>query len=589
MPPVPSHSRDVRPGAVSRRDFLALAGATALASACTSTRLGGSETRFDREADVVVVGTGAAGATAALFAAEGGAEVLVLEKAPLFGGTTAKSGGVYFVPNNRIERERGLMESREETLRAMSRASYSHLFDAKANRFGLPPNEYALLEALYDAGPPAVDGLEAMGALHSMPADSLVGPLPDYFDTRRSAEKVVDRRLWPRKPDGSFGLGDEMVRQLREAMERRGIPTLLRHRASGLLTNARKEIVGVDVETPDGKVARIRARRGVVFASGGFTHNPELLLHYQPGPIYGGCAVPTNTGDFVYMALSVGAKLGHMSSAWRAQIVLEQALQFSSTPDDVFMPPGDSMILVNRHGRRVVNEKTNYNERTRVHFVWDSYRKEYVNALLFMIYDQRTAELYGGRFPLPPAEMSAPYVISGKSLDRLAAAIDDRLGGLPSPTANVRLSPDFPASVKVSIARFNRFADKGVDDEFHRGDHLYDREWHTKIWSFPNPSDSWKLDRPNPTMYPISDRGPYYAIILGSGTLDTNGGPIIDASAQVIDAHDAPIPGLYGAGNCIATPTGPYYYAGGGTLGPALAFGYLAGQNVAKAPIKEVA
>ena len=99
------------------------------------------------------------------------------------------------------------------------------------------------------------------------------------------------------------------------------------------------------------------------------------------------------------------------------------------------MPPGDSMILVNRHGRRVVNEKTNYNERTRVHLVWDSYRKEFGNALLLMIYDRRTAELYGGRFPLPPAGMSAPYVISGETLDRLTVAIDDRRpdgGGPPA-------------------------------------------------------------------------------------------------------------------------------------------------------------
>ncbi len=180
-------------------------------------------------------------------------------------------------------------------------------------------------------------------------------------------------------------------------------------------------------------------------------------------------------------------------------------------------------------------------------------------------------------------------MISGESLDRLTAAIDDRLEWIAPRTGNVRLSADFATNAKGSIARFNGFADKGVDDDFHRGDHLYDREWHTKIWSFPNPNGSWTFDRPNITMYPISSRGPYYAIILGSGTLDTNGGPVVDATAQVVDTHHALIPGLNGAGNCNATPTGPYYYAGGGTLGPAVAFGYLAGKNAAKAPIKEVA
>ena len=576
---------------VSRRDFLRLGAAGAVAaSACTAVpwNRGEAGEDFDHSVDVVAVGGGAAGPVAALVAARRGASVLLLEKSPIFGGTAAKSGGVYWVPNNRFERERGDLEPRATTLRNMSRASYPHLFDPEANRFGLPEREFSLIEAFYDNAWRAVEELEAMEALHSMPADVMVGPLPDYWDTREQAGHVVDRRLWPRKPDGSFGLGGEMVRQLRTGLEAAGVPILTGHRVEKLLSNARNQVVGLEARKSDGTRLRVRARKGVVFGTGGFTHNPELVLLHQPGPVFGGCAVISNEGDFVYMAQALGARLGHMGSAWRAQIVLDQALQFPSTPDDVFMPPGDSMLLVNQYAERVVNEKTNYNERTRVHYVWDTHRHEWPNLLLFMIYDRRTAELYGGRFPLPPAGTGAPYVIRGDDLDALAAAIDARLEAYGAKAGRVRLEKSFAARLAATIERFDRFAGEGIDADFRRGQRLYDREWHSKIWSFPNAGSDWPLDAPNPTLHAFEPEGPYYCIILAPGTLDTNGGPLVDARAQVVDAAGLPIPGLYGAGNCIASPTGAAYYAGGGTLGPLLAFAYLAGVGAAAEPVKEL-
>ena len=147
---------------------------------------------FDHETDVVVVGTGAAGAIAALYAHERGAQVLVLEKAPVFGGTTAKSGGVYWIPNHPIERERGLKEPRETTLAGdVPRVVSAAVRSADKPRFGLPQHEYELIETFYDRGADAVVGLEKMGALASMPADVLVGP-----DARlhRAAEREEDRR-----------------------------------------------------------------------------------------------------------------------------------------------------------------------------------------------------------------------------------------------------------------------------------------------------------------------------------------------------------------------------------------------------------
>jgi len=243
---------------------------------------------------------------------------------------------------------------------------------------------------------------------------------------------------------------------------------------------------------------------------------------------------------------------------------------------------------VNRFGRRVVDEKSNYNERTRSHYAWDPVRHEWPNLLLFMIYDQRTAELFGGRFPLPAAGTSAPYVIAAPNLAALGHALDARLAELAGRTGGVRLDEKFSQSLAATVKTFNADAARGVDPEFLRGASVYDRDWHTKIWSFANQGTKHALPTKNPTMFPIRETGPAYAIILAAGTLDTNGGPVIDRSARVLDATGKAIPGLYGAGNCIASPTGPYYYAGGGTLGPAVTFGCIAGENVAREPVKEL-
>ncbi len=577
---------------VSRRDFLRLAGvaaagATGAGALGVLPALAEGTPPFDQEFDIVVVGSGAAGAIAAVIASEAGAKVALVEKALLFGGTTSKSGGVYWIPNNKFLRDAGHVEPREETLHKMARYSYAARYNEKDPHLGLTQAEYDLLVALYDNGPTAVEELDRIGALISQPADKPFGPMPDYFEESKEDKVPVDRRLWSKKPDGSFGLGDEMVRQLKAALEKRQVPVLMGHRVTSLLRNARGEVVGVECTKMDKSKVRLRAKRGVIFGSGGFTQSKDLVQQFQPGPIFGGCAVPTNEGDFVYMATAAGAKLGNMSSAWRAQIVLEQALQFSSTPDDVFMPPGDSMILVNRYGKRVVNETANYNERTRIHFVWDPTRHEWTNLVLFMIYDQRTAELYGGRFPLPPTGTQAPYVIKAASIPELANALGERLGKLEGKIGGLRLGADFADNLSAQIERFNGFASKGSDDDFRRGEMLYDRLWHSHVWSYPNPGTSHEIGKtPNVTMHPIDAGGPVYALILAAGTLDTNGGPVINAKAEVLDAQNAPIPGLYGAGNCIASPTGQYYYGGGGTLGPAVTFAYIAAKSAAAAPEK---
>jgi succinate dehydrogenase/fumarate reductase flavoprotein subunit len=325
----------------------------------------------------------------------------------------------------------------------------------------------------------------------------------------------------------------------------------------------------------------------VVFGSGGFTHNPELITNFQAGPVWGGCAVPTNQGDFVRIGSGNGAKLGNMANAWRAQLVVELALATPSVSQDVWQPPGDSMILVNKYGRRVVNEKRNYHERTRSHFVWDGVESEYPNKLLFMVYDQRTAEMFAGNQPLPRSGEKESYVIAAATLAALPRAIPDRLDALSSRIGREMLSADFARNLDAQLTRFNADAATGVDSEFKRGLYPYDAAWHTNINSVPRQDTQYKSAAPNPCVYPIDAKGPVYAIILGAGTLDTNGGPVINARGQVLHADGQPIPGLYGAGNCVASPAAGAYWGAGGTIGPALTFGTLAGRAAAAEPRTE--
>jgi hypothetical protein len=209
------------------------------------------------------------------------------------------------------------------------------------------------------------------------------------------------------------------------------------------------------------------------------------------------------------------------------------------------------------------------------------------NLLLFMIYDQRTADLWAGSFPYPASGVEAPYLITGETLEELAGEIDARLETHAARTGGFRLDSSFSQNLQQTIERFNGFAEAGKDDDFQRGDFPYDRDY-----ASPPPTAegvAWPPeDQASLTMHPISDTGPYYAIILAPGTLDTNGGPVINAQAQVLSTTNEPIPGLYGAGNCIASPAANTYWGGCGTIGPAMVFGYIAGMNASEEPTKQV-
>ena len=530
----------------------------------------------DREADVVVVGAGMAGYAAALAAHDAGAEVLMLDAAGQPGGTTARSGGSWWIPDNRWMRARGIVEDRDATLRLMAQLSFPEDYDAASDRLGLDPLAYEMLVAYYDQGAGIVERLHDAGDLRSTEFGALSGEydiMASFYADNEDETVPFGRILAPERPDGLMATGPEAIRQLAAAAASRGIELLLEHRVTMASAAPDGSVVALTAQTPRGSRV-IGMRRGVVFASGGFAHDVGLCDRYLRGPVLGTCAAPTMRGDFMRIADKLGAGMGNLANGWWTQLPLELTLDSREHIQTMLSLHGDSMILVNAAGRRVVDEKANYQDRATTHFKRGQ-DETLPNRLLFMVYDDAVA---GDERPMinrvPSYKAGERHVISAPTLAALAEKIDTRLRSLGDRALNVTLSDDFAEQLAASVRRFNNFASNGIDEEFGRGrpEAICQQEWDSPT-------------RPgytgNGRMHPLAPTGPYHCMIIAAAVMDTNGGPLIDPQARVLASDGAPIPRLYAAGNCAASPAGAAYWSGGSTLGPALVFGVIAGRKAA--------
>jgi 3-oxosteroid 1-dehydrogenase len=259
-------------------------------------------------------------------------------------------------------------------------------------------------------------------------------------------------------------------------------------------------------------------------------------------------------------------------------VPLEKSVQQRPDLSGIFTMVGDSMIIVNKTGRRVVNEKLQYHEIAQSFFTWDAENAEYPNLVMVCVWDQRVADVAGNDMfgSVVPSRESTDtgHLIQGDSIEELAENIRIRYEKYADVTGGARPSVDFVDNLRTTIDTFNDYARQGRDPEFRRGEKPIQ---HVFTGAVPE-SDAG----PNATMYPISHGGPYYATLLTGGTLDTKGGPKVDENAKVLDDEGQPIPGLYGVGNCVASFSGGSYWAGGATLGPIIAFAYRAAEAIAQ-------
>jgi hypothetical protein len=529
--------------------------------------------KFDAEVDVITVGSGVAGLATALFSAWQGNKALVLEKASELGGTTRKAAFWYWVPNNAAMRAAGTKDPKKDCIAYMARLSRPEIYNPKAPRFGVPEWEYSQYEAIYDNASIATELLSKKGALEYRHCDFV----PDYWAELPEDKASKGRVLLPKDARESMSDGGEVaVRTMSGAAKRDGVDIRAGHRVQRVIKNEAGDVIGVEADTAKGR-KRFFARKAVVFCTGGFTHNLELRKNYLSAPVYGGCAAMSNEGDFIYIAGAVGAQLRNMNYAWMCPIVFEKAIARDPGLIGTFSPSGDSMIYVNKEGHRVTNEKLAYNESAQTFFQWDGARSEYPNLLLIAVWDQRSQDHSAGdeygRFIVPPGTDDA-HVIRGATLAALSKAIGERLARYENATGGLKLAPEFEKTLEATIKRFNGFASGGRDFDFKRGERQVELLFNGSV--APSPS------APNPTMFPVSEQGPYYAALLTGGNLDTKGGPKTNVSGQVVDDQDKPIVGLYGVGNCVASASARAYWAGGATIGPILAFAYLAAAAVHK-------
>jgi predicted oxidoreductase len=532
----------------------------------------------DAVTDVIVVGGGGGGLPAALFSRWHGNEVMLLEKALELGGTAKKAAFWYWVPNNAPMRALGLVDEEPDFLRYVARLARPTLYDPTSPTLGLSQWEYDMCRAIYESASPAAELLAEKGALEYRHCPDVV----DYWSELPEDKAPTGRVLVPRDARDTMSDGGAVgMASMAAAAERDGVDVRVGHRVQRLVLRD-GAVVGVEATTPDGRTHRIAARKAVIFATGGFTHDVDLRRNFLHTPVFGGCAALTNEGDFLAIAGPVGAQLRNMNYAWMCPVPLERAVARDPRLSGMFSVAGDSTVFVDKTGRRVVNEKLQYNELAQQFFAYDGENGEYPYLVLVQIWDQRSqdhsaSDEYGRQ--IVPAGTDDSHVIRGDSLDALAAAVADRLARYAHVTGGMTLDPDFVPNLLQTIDRFNGFAERGVDEDFHRGEKPVQLLFNGPVKDEPG--------RTNPTMWPISSSGPFYASLITGGTLDTKGGPRTNTEAQVLDDTGRPIPGLYGVGNCVASASAQAYWAGGATLGPIIAFAHRAARAANREPVRE--
>jgi 3-oxosteroid 1-dehydrogenase len=535
------------------------------------------------EVDVLVIGTGGAGLTAALAAQAGGAKVAVLEKSDKVGGTTAVSGGVLWIPNNHRMRDAGIADSFDEALAYTSRLADGRTDPALIRRFlETAPKMLSFIES---QTPLAFTALARYPDYHpEFPGGKPGGRSldPGLFDTnqlgdwktklRRSpvfgmtAMSITEATEWGvfSKPSAlPFSLLAKRLKQglvcyggalsgglLKGALDR-GIEPMLGVAARELVVDGDR-VVGVRGER-DGKELLVSARRGVILASGGFEWNRELVAQFLGGQLTHPNSPPGNDGDGLKMAMALGADLGNMSEAWWCPSLVIPGEEY----DGKQLNRGDfatrslpHTIIVNRSGHRFVNEAHNYNDMMKPFFSFDPVAYERPNLPAWLVMDTQYLEKYA-LLTVVPGMPVPEWLIVADTIEGLAEKIGVDARGLTA-----------------TVGRFNRFAVEGVDPDFRRGESVYDH-----FYGDPE-------HKPNPNLGTI-ERGPFYAIQVHPGAIGTKGGARVNEQSQVLRVDGKPIPGLYAAGNVMAGITGPGYPGAGSTIGTAMTFGYIAGTHAA--------
>ncbi|MCD4525186.1 3-oxosteroid 1-dehydrogenase [Nocardioides sp. cx-173] len=550
------------------------------------------------EVDVVVVGAGGAGMTAALAATKRGLETVLVERSAYFGGSTARSGGGVWMPGNYALRQAGQADPLEESKRYLDwivgdvvpKVRRDTYVDRGAEVLDFvrehTPLRFTWVPGYSDYHPEAPGGRAEGRSCEPVPLDARVlgeelrRLHPQY--TKAPANMIVtqadfrkislgmrtlrgpmtmvkvllNRILSGLRGRRMYAMGNAIAIGLRQGLIDAGVPLHYETDLTELVLEDGR-VVGVRV-TQGGRESVVRARRGVILGSGGFERNLEMRERYQPRPtsVEWTTGSEFNTGGGIVAGIAAGADTDLLDDAWWGPTIpLPGRPWFCLAERNL---PGS--IIVNQAGERFMNEALPYVEAVHEMYAGEATGVGHVPS--WMVIDQRYRNRYvfAGlmpRQPFPGRWYKDGVIRTADSLAALAAEIE-----VPA------------AALTATVERFNRFARSGTDEDFHRGESAYD-----KYYSDPTV-------KPNPSLHTI-DQGPFHAVKIVPGDLGTKGGLVTDERARVLRADGSAIPGLYAAGNVSSAVMGRTYAGPGATIGPAMAFGYLAAQDLASTPVVE--
>jgi len=559
---------------------------------------------FDHTVDVLVIGSGGGGMTAALAADAFGLDTLVIEKSPQFGGSTALSGGGIWVPGAPSQREAGYVPDPDGVFEYLRRITGGLVSDARLRAYvDSAPEMMEFLERHsrwfefvwkpgYADYYPELPGGSELGSTINVPAidlrqlgdeeQNLLRPLalapkgiwfaPKdlrlFYQVRQNwrGKAVLVKLIWRMFRARVFGdrmaaIGQSLAARMRLALKEHNIPLWLSAPMTELITDVDGAVTGAVVER-NGQAQRIGARHGVILAAGGFDHDMEWRRQHLPvlekDWSFGN---PASMGDGIRAGEKVGGSTDLLDEAWwfPAMCWPDGRLQFML--NERMMP---SQFVVNGEGKRFINEAAPYMDFA--HAMIEGHNSGVAHIPCWLVTDIRSFHRYvvGGHLPIPKvpfapvptgwkvpkAWLESGVVLEANSFEELATKI-----GAP------------PAQLRATADRFNELARKGHDDDFNRGDSAYDNY-------YGDPT------LPNPNLYPLG-KPPYYAFQIILGDLGTSGGLRTDEYARVLRSDDSFVKGLYAVGNTSAAVMGRSYAGAGATIGPAMTFGYVAAKHIA--------